>query len=132
MKLTNLKKYERSPAVQIPADTAEEIAAFIAELVSIGEKLPNNSISGESLAQILTDYKKPREIIVNDVSGNRISVCNGNTQIISGGESIFDEKKATFHNSPELSPEDLPEDFSINTGFSNEQLELLRRIEENA
>ncbi len=60
-----------------PADTAEETAAFIAELVAIGEKLPSGSVPGESLAQILADYKKPREIIVNDVSGNRVSVAGG-------------------------------------------------------
>jgi len=48
-----------------PPDTPEEMAAFIAELVAIGEKMPSGSVSGETLADIIADYKKPRSVIIN-------------------------------------------------------------------
>jgi hypothetical protein len=136
-----------------PPDTPEEMAAFIAELVAIGEKLPSGSVSGESLSDIIADYKKPRSIIVNDVKGNRVSVASGVTEIISGADAptstkndlsdaekkipenltlynsgdaeILDKKNLTLYNSGDAEKTD-----SGKNKFTDLELELIRQIED--
>lgn len=119
MKANKLKRFERVPVAAIPADTPEERAAFIAELVVIGEKMPSAGVSGESLADILADYKKPRSVIVNDVNGNRVTVRNGVTEIISEGMQNFVTKNDSS---------DAERIQNFVTKFDSSELEILEKL----
>jgi len=117
-----------------PPDTPEETAAFIGELVAIGEKLPSAGASGETLADIIADYKKPRSIVVNDVKGNRVSVASGVTKIISGGSEKMSGENVTKHNLSDAEKILSSGVTKINSGddtetFSNEQLLILEQIQ---
>jgi hypothetical protein len=125
MKTGKLKKFETVAAPLVVADSPEELAAFIGELVAIGEKLPSAGASGETLADIIADYKKPRSIIVNDVKGNRVLVRDGVTKIISGGSEKMDANFVTKHNSS-----DAEKILSSGvTKFDKEELLILEQIQ---
>ncbi len=118
MKISKLDKFETVAAPLIVADTPEELAAFIAELVAIGEKLPSRSVSGETLADILADYKKPKTTIVETFDGKRISVCDGITTIISGGENVTQNNSVDAEKILDAEP----------TVFNSEQLRILESL----
>jgi hypothetical protein len=120
MKTGKLKKFETVAAPGIVADTPEEFAAFIAELVAIGEKLPSGSVSGETLADILADYKKPQTVIVQMFDGKRISVCDGITTILSGAVAC----ESTKTDAPTVTKTDAP---GV-TKFNDEELRILESL----
>ena len=134
MKTGKLKKFETVAAPLIVADSPEELAAFIGELVAIGEKLPSAGASGETLADIIADYKKPRSIVVNDVKGNRVLVASGVTKIISGGSEKMSGENVTKHNSSDAEKMSAENVTKINSGddtgtFSNDELLILEQIQ---
>jgi hypothetical protein len=120
MKISKLDKFETVAAPLIVADTPEELAVFIAELVAIGEKLPSGSVSGESLSDILADYKKPQTVIVQMFDGKRISVCDGVTKIISGAVA----SESTKTDAPTVTKMDAP----TVTKFNDEELRILESL----
>jgi hypothetical protein len=71
VKIDKLKKFERSPVVAIPADTPEELAALIAELLLIAERMPLEKIlPGEPTKHNSSDAKK---IIPKNVTKHNLS-----------------------------------------------------------
>ncbi len=119
MKTGKLKKFETVAAPLVVADTDEELAAFIAELVAIGEKLPSGSVSGETLADILADFKKPKTTIVETFDGKRVEVKAGVIrEIISGGENVTEHNSVDAEKILDAEP----------TVFNSEQLRILESL----
>jgi hypothetical protein len=119
MKTGKLKKFETVAAPLVVADTDEELAAFIAELVAIGEKLPSRSVSGETLADILADFKKPKTTIVETFDGKRVEVKAGVIrEIISGGENVTEHNSVDAEKILDAEP----------TVFNSEQLRILESL----
>jgi hypothetical protein len=119
MKTGKLKKFETVAAPLVVADTDEELRQFIAELVAIGEKLPSGSVSGETLADILADYKKPKTTIVETFDGKRVEVKEGVIrEIISGGENVTEHNSVDAEKILDAEP----------TVFNSEQLRILESL----